>query len=489
MSHTLRDKNPELFEIYQHDVIVLNVMLSRYQQLFPDMNDLTATHALDMTEICNNLIGHEHISEYSAEELFLLMMGCYLYDIGWNANPQIVEHFRNSIRGAQKAEPITGEDELRQFIALHNRELSSFMIRKLSALFDMPTDSMADLLALICDADAERLQNPAEYPDWLGESVIHSHRLAVILYLANRISLMINVNPERTFDKVNVRVTEEVLDFAQRLAVVGLTYEGRNIVLNLTGSGTVYELIRHSAQQLDVLIERLTGSVEARIPLEKNRLVVRQIRVEGKEYAYLNADVEKRWKDKDRDAFEQFSQEEKELYLQYLGAEYNITGYLTEFSRKQGLELMSLEHRVKSPSSVYEKLHLRAAERTMGMLGDMLRYTLVLPVERYTASAQELLRGLQELGVSLQEIHNAWTHKDIPYNGMNVKLRSSAGFLVELQLHTKDSYRVKMSDEDHELYEQRRVLEPDTEAYQAILKKQFELYAGMEVPPGVERIG
>ena len=45
---------------------------------------------------------------------------------------------------------------------------------------------------------------------------------------------------------------------------------------------------------------------------------------------------------------------------------------------------------------------------------------------------------------------------------------------------------MKMSEEDHKLYEQRRVLEPGCEEYNRILQLQLKLYSNMEYPENIE---
>ena len=43
-----------------------------------------------------------------------------------------------------------------------------------------------------------------------------------------------------------------------------------------------------------------------------------------------------------------------------------------------------------------------------------------------------------------------------------------------------------MSEEDHKLYEQRRVLEPGCDEYNRILQLQLKLYSDMEYPENIE---
>ena len=58
-------------------------------------------------------------------------------------------------------------------------------------------------------------------------------------------------------------------------------------------------------------------------------------------------------------------------------------------------------------------------------------------------------------------------------------------YRIEIQFHTQESFDVKMSEEDHKLYEQRRVLELGCEEYNRILQLQLKLYSDMEYPENI----
>ena len=64
-------------------------------------------------------------------------------------------------------------------------------------------------------------------------------------------------------------------------------------------------------------------------------------------------------------------------------------------------------------------------------------------------------------------------------------LKNSRNYRIEIQFHTQESFDVKMSEEDHKLYEQRRVLEPGCDEYNRILQLQLKLYSDMEYPENI----
>ena len=80
---------------------------------------------------------------------------------------------------------------------------------------------------------------------------------------------------------------------------------------------------------------------------------------------------------------------------------------------------------------------------------------------------------------------NFWVNDSFPYNGVNAKFKNSRNYRIEIQFHTQESFDVKMSEEDHKLYEQRRVLEPGCEEYNRILQLQLKLYSDMEYPENI----
>ncbi|WP_205948352.1 HD domain-containing protein, partial [Pyramidobacter sp. C12-8] len=57
-------------------------MLESFLPRFPDFTDHTILHSMDVLEYCNMLIGEKQIERLSAAECYVLIMSCYLHDIG-----------------------------------------------------------------------------------------------------------------------------------------------------------------------------------------------------------------------------------------------------------------------------------------------------------------------------------------------------------------------------------------------------------------------
>ena len=92
---------------------------------------------------------------------------------------------------------------------------------------------------------------------------------------------------------------------------------------------------------------------------------------------------------------------------------------------------------------------------------------------------------MSEKNWKIYALKNYWTNDGFPYNGVNTKFKNPRNYRIEIQFHTKESFDVKMSKEDHDLYEQRRVLEPGCDEYNRILQLQLNLYSNMEYPKSI----
>ena len=206
---------------------------------------------------------------------------------------------------------------------------------------------------------------------------------------------------------------------------------------------------------------------------------------ETAEKIYLNKEIEELWTDEDRKLFQKLSPEERVFYADYLSTEFETTKFLVEFAKTNKAVLEGLEYRVKSPKSLYNKLYQRVEKSFFDSLADVVRYTIILDPEDYVEQIRSVITALSEKNWKIYALKNYWTNDSFPYNGVNTKFKNPRNYRIEIQFHTKESFDVKMSKEDHDLYEQRRVLEPGCDEYNRILQLQLNLYSNMEYPKNI----
>lgn len=85
---------------------------------------------------------------------------------------------------------------------------------------------------------------------------------------------------------------------------------------------------------------------------------------------------------------------------------------------------------------------------------DILRYTIILPVESFYMDYKLVINSFKDEGLEIYRIKNTWLKfdRDIPYRGINIVFGYRDGVLLEIQIHTYESYQMNLKT--HELYMQ-----------------------------------
>ena len=81
MEYRLKELDPGLHGRFTDAVFAMQHILSNYKLIFPEYTDHTELHTLTVIDFCNRLIG-DQIDRMNADELYVLLMGCYFHDSG-----------------------------------------------------------------------------------------------------------------------------------------------------------------------------------------------------------------------------------------------------------------------------------------------------------------------------------------------------------------------------------------------------------------------
>lgn len=199
-------------------------------------------------------------------------------------------------------------------------------------------------------------------------------------------------------------------------------------------------------------------------------------------------DIRSLWTEKDIEAFNKLSKEECEVYVKAINNEAKVTQKLQTIVEANGGRLEGLEYRLKSPSSIFEKIYLRPQKTSINEMKDIVRYTEIQTPDKLVNGIKTTLSELELNGYEVTKIKNTWTNPQNPYNGINVQVVSPDGQSFEIQFHTSDSFLLKNSPEMHGLYEQSRILNPNSIEYIECQDKMFELSSQLEIPKNIETI-
>ena len=163
MERRLRDLDPQLHRRFTDTVFGLQYILSNYKLLFPRFTDHTELHSLSVIDFCNRLIGAQ-IERMNADEIYVLLMGCYFHDTGMGITMKDYEAFSREIDFGNYFDT-HDRDNLPATIRDFHNEFSGLFIRKYAELFEIPSE--AHLWAIIQISRGHRktdLMDEAEYP-------------------------------------------------------------------------------------------------------------------------------------------------------------------------------------------------------------------------------------------------------------------------------------------------------------------------------------
>ena len=185
---------------------VLQKMLESFLPRFPDFTDHTILHSMDVLEYCNILLGEEQVERLSAAECYVLIMSCYLHDIGMGINQKNYESLSEHIDFGDYFETHSRDDAETIIRAFHN-EYSGLFIRKYADLFDIPCEEMVFAIVQVSRGHRKTdLLDEKEYPVLTSpDGIIRTAFLAAIIRLADEIDVGVDRNSELLFDSSKVK--------------------------------------------------------------------------------------------------------------------------------------------------------------------------------------------------------------------------------------------------------------------------------------------
>jgi hypothetical protein len=155
-------------------------------------------------------------------------------------------------------------------------------------------------------------------------------------------------------------------------------------------------------------------------------------------------------------------------------------------------DLVGLDHRLKSPDRIKEKVADTVAEQpdvtaeeAVTDVPDAIRFTFRYEENRYAQGVKADIARLNATGCEMVQLKNLW--EDDHYRGINSRWReATTGQLFEVQFHTQSSFETKQLT--HDAYERLRNPETPRAELRELRKLQEEVSAKVPIPPGVTEI-
>ena len=225
MERRLQELDPQLHRQFTDTVFTLQRILSNFLLLFPNYTDHTELHCLSVIEFCNSLIGPEQIERMNADEIYVLLLGCYLHDVGMGISRKDYDEFLPKLdtESYLRTHP---DAQLTDIMRAFHHELSGLFIEKYAMLFDIP--SPEHLFAIKQVARGHRrtdLFDEKEYPaDWKlpNGSTVCLPYLAALIRLADEIDVVALRNPKLLYDMEALTNPDSILEFRKHDAIRSL---------------------------------------------------------------------------------------------------------------------------------------------------------------------------------------------------------------------------------------------------------------------------
>lgn len=269
MERRLRALNPELHRRYTAVVFGLQHYLSRYQLLFPEFTDHSELHALTVIDFCNRLLG-DQVNRLNADELYVLLAGCYLHDTGMGITMDLYREFAGRIDFGDFFASHSRED-FPDLVREFHQEFSGLFIRKFASLLDVP--SAAHTQAIVQVARGHRrtdLMDPAEYPADFpvpGGNTVCLPYLAALIRLADEVDVAASRNPVLLYDIGSMTDEKQIIFSRINQAIKKLEMTEKAFILHVDSTDPeILKRIRILMQKMQQTLDTCRKTVLERTP-------------------------------------------------------------------------------------------------------------------------------------------------------------------------------------------------------------------------------
>ena len=269
IEYRLKELNPALHRSFTNAVFFLQHTLQHYRLFFPEFTDHSILHSLNVLRFCNELTGPQ-ITRLNADELYILLMACYLHDTGMGISLKDYEQFSREIDFGNYFETHSRENTAAVIRDFHH-EFSGLLIRKYADFFEIPSE--AHLQAIVQTARGHRrtdLNDEKEYPVYMtvpGGSTVCLPYLSALIRLADEIDVCADRNPFLLYGLEKVKDPVQIVERKKAEAVKALRITEKAFTLLADGSdGQILEALRRMTEKMQRTLDESRRAIAYRTP-------------------------------------------------------------------------------------------------------------------------------------------------------------------------------------------------------------------------------
>ena len=265
----LRELSPELHGRFVDTVYALNNGLSNYKLFFPEYTDHSILHSMNVISFCNRLIA-DRLDSMNADEIFILLMSCYLHDTGMGITMKDFESFSARIDFGDWFETHSPED-LPELIRAFHHEFSGRFIHRYARLFEIPSPEYEHAIIQVARGHRKTdLMDEKEYPaDFRlpnGNTICLPY-LAAMIRLADEIDVAADRNPVLLYNIADLTDAHQILENKKVQAIRRMTISDSAFTLEVcTEEAKVRQEIRVLAEKMQHTLDYCRTVVNSRTP-------------------------------------------------------------------------------------------------------------------------------------------------------------------------------------------------------------------------------
>ncbi len=258
LERRLKELDPELHQRFSAVVFSAPYILSKYKTLFPTFTDHSIIHSLDVIEFCNKIIG-DQIKMMNADEIYTLLLGCYLHDTGMGVSKEDYLEFTPQIDFGDYFIN-HDKDDIPAIVRSYHHEYSGLFIKKYANFFDFPSKEHQFVVTQIARGHRkinleDKKEYPITYPLNNGNTICLPY-LAALVRLADEIDVTAARNCLVDFKPTSLTKEIDIIEFAKHEAVKNLQITDQEMIVEVETDDT--KLIK----ELEKLVEKMQHTLD-----------------------------------------------------------------------------------------------------------------------------------------------------------------------------------------------------------------------------------
>ena len=236
LERRLHQLDSDLHDRFSESIFIVQRLLTGYLNYFPEFTNHSETHSLAVINYCNSIADTDTINSMNADELYILLMSCYLHDVGMGISEKDYQEFSPWIDQTEYFAEHP-DAEIPDVIRTFHHDYSACFIQKYAKLFDIP--SYKHLFAIVHTVRGHRktdLFNKQQYPDSFrldNGSMINVLHSAALIRIADELDVAIDRNSKLLFDPENASTEVQRLENAKHEAIKRVDVYPDRIILDI----------------------------------------------------------------------------------------------------------------------------------------------------------------------------------------------------------------------------------------------------------------